>query len=208
VSDTAILVTGAVALGVPCVAALWARSTQETQLAHDRETRELEELRRLFDDAVDHVVEADIALSRWGSDMLVEPLLLDDEDRRRRAYAERDEFLQAAGAARFRVVSSLEHLGMRLGRDASVVQRYAAVAAALEGFVDAAAARSFGSYERITKGRSERSDEEVKAEIRDWMKALDVFHTARWEFVDEATKLIGSHLPREIAEAPPAAAPH
>lgn len=206
-SDAAIIVTGAVALGVPCVAAVWARSAQRTQLAHDRETRELEELRRVFDEAVDHVVEADIALSRWESAAMRRLPSLNDENLRDLADAERDELLHALSAAQKQVASSMERLAMRLRRDASVVQRYVAVVAALMTLFDVTSARSFRAGERIRAVSERQSDEEVTAEIRDWMKALDVFHTARWAFVDEATKLIGSRLPREIPETPGAAAP-
>ena len=97
--DAAIVVTGAVALGVPCLAALWAWSIQRPPLAPDRDTRELEALRRVFDEAVAHLVETDIALSRWGLAGARLPLLLDDENLRQRAYAASGELLHALRAA-------------------------------------------------------------------------------------------------------------
>ena len=166
----------------------------------------------MLDEAADRVVQADVALGRWTSAMLDVPLMLDDDDLRRSAYADRNELLQSASVARFQVGSSLERLGMRLGREAPVVQRYWAVALALQHFADAASEESVGLEERLraaaTGKESKTSDEAMDARRRDKFKARDTFETARVAFVDAATELIKAHLPAGTAGTPGAKHDH
>jgi hypothetical protein len=175
--DVGIIVTGAVALGVPVIAALWARSNQAKALQHDREVRDLAELRNLLDEAADLLAESAssalsvVAIRKW--DELLETTegghLTDAATGRQR------ELHFARQQLGMRSTAMQDRIAMRLGRDASVTVLHRAALAVLRNLGDT---DPFADRER-------------------WKSLGAGLVNAREVFVDEANKLIASHLPSE-----------
>jgi hypothetical protein len=111
VSDVPILVTGVVALGVPAITALWARSNQAKALEHDRQVRDLEELRKLLDAATDLLAEG------LAAELGVRGVRL--WDRALETSSEGNLTKRAIDNQR-----ALVNIGMRLGRDSPVATQY------------------------------------------------------------------------------------
>jgi hypothetical protein len=131
--DLALIVTGAVALGVPVIAALWARSNQAKALEHDREVRDLAELRNLLDEAADLLAESAsarlnvVAARRW--DELLETT--ESGDLTDTAAASQRKLHAARQDLAMRSTAMQDRIAMRLGRDATVTVVHRAALAVL-----------------------------------------------------------------------------
>jgi hypothetical protein len=176
VSAIPILVTGAVALGVPVVAALWARSNQARQLEHDRQIRDLEELRRLLDAAAELLSEALVAEARVrGARIWDRSLETSDEGQLAKSAVENQRALVNARVdLHLRASAMDDRITMRLRRDAPVAVLYRAAVAVLNNMA----------------GVTDHEEEPER-----WKTLNRGLGEARKLFVDEATKLIGSRLP-------------
>jgi hypothetical protein len=176
VSEVPILVTGAVALGVPVIAALWARANQREQLRHDRQTRDLEELRKLLDEAAGLLGEARFAEVRvttaagWDRGFATS----DEGKLTAKAIESQRERIETRADVSHRVSTMGDRIAMRLGRDVPAAVAWRATEAVLT------------SLSNVTDHDHEN-----------WKTAAAGLGPARIAFMDEANKLVASRLPPE-----------
>lgn len=170
------MVTGAVALGVPVIAALWARSNQAQQLKHDRQIRDLEELRMLLDAAADLLTEALIAERRLRGARVWDRALETSEkgNLTKKAVENQRALVEGRIEVYMRASAMAERIAMRLGRDAPVTIAYRVALTVV------------GNLAKVT---------DHKEEPEQWAPLIRGLAEARTIFADEANTLIRSRLP-------------
>jgi len=179
VSDVPILVTGVVALGVPAITALWARSNQAKALEHDRQVRDLEELRKLLDAATDLLAEGLAAeLGVRGVRLWDRALETSSEGNlTKRAIDNQRALVNDRAALHLRLGVMADRIGMRLGRDSPVATQYRLAVVLLQkvgGILD------------------HEKDSEA------WKSSTAQLGVAQIAFTNEANKLVASRLPLQV----------